>query len=233
MLSAFFYMDYWYVVLVIPAMILSLIVQLKMRSTYSKYSAVAARSGLTGAEMARRVLRDNGVTHVEVEPVSGELTDHYDPKTGVIRLSSSVYGSNSIAALGVAAHEAGHAVQHSQAYAPLKVRNSMVPAVNFASGISWWVFLIGLFADMPVLLYGGIILFSLATIFHLVTLPVELNASKRAIHALETTGALDETEIQGTRHVLSAAAMTYVAALVASLASLLRMIMIAGGRRRD
>lgn len=233
MLSAFFYMDYWYVVLVIPAMILSLVVQFKMRATYNKYSGVATRSGITGADMARQVLRDNGVTGVDVVPVSGELTDHYDPKARVIRLSSGVYGSNSIAALGVAAHEAGHAVQHSEAYAPLKIRNSMVPAVNFASSISWWVFIIGLFADMPVFLYGGIILFSLATLFHLITLPVELNASRRAVVALSNTGALNDQEIQGTRKVLSAAAMTYLAALIASVASLLRMVLIAQGRRRD
>ncbi|MBR5280399.1 MAG: zinc metallopeptidase, partial [Clostridia bacterium] len=174
MLSAFFYMDYWYVVLVIPAMILSLVVQFKMRSAYGKYSQIATKSGMTGADMARQVLRDNGVNDVDVVPVSGELTDHYDPKDRVIRLSSGVYGSNSIAALGVAAHEAGHAVQHSQAYAPLKIRNNMVPAVNFASSISWWVFIIGLFADMPAFLYGGIILFSMATLFHLITLPVGL-----------------------------------------------------------
>ena len=233
MLSAFFYIDYWYVVLVIPAMILSLVVQFKMRSTYAKYSNVAAKSGLTGAEMARRVLRDNGVMDVDVVPVSGELTDHYDPKARVIRLSTGVYGSNSIAALGVAAHEAGHAVQHSEAYAPLRVRNNMVPVVNFASTISWWVFIIGLFADMPLFLYGGIVLFSLATIFHLVTLLVELNASNRALAALSGTGALNDQEIQGTRKVLSAAAMTYLAALVASFASLLRMILIAQSRNRD
>ncbi len=233
MLSAFFYIDYWYVVLVLPAMILSLVVQFKMRSTYSKYSGVTAQSGLTGAEMARRVLRDNGVMDVDVVPVSGELTDHYDPKARVIRLSTGVYGSNSIAALGVAAHEAGHAVQHSEAYAPLRVRNNMVPVVNFASTISWWVFIIGLFADMPLFLYGGIVLFSLATIFHLVTLPVELNASNRALAALSGTGALNDQEIQGTRKVLSAAAMTYLAALVASFASLLRMILIAQSRNRD
>ena len=233
MLSAFFYIDYWYVVLVLPAMILSLVVQFKMRSTYSKYSGVTAQSGLTGAEMARRVLRDNGVMDVDVVPVSGELTDHYDPKARVIRLSTGVYGSNSIAALGVSAHEAGHAVQHSEAYAPLRVRNNMVPVVNFASTISWWVFIIGLFADMPLFLYGGIVLFSLATIFHLVTLPVELNASNRALAALSGTGALNDQEIQGTRKVLSAAAMTYLAALVASFASLLRMILIAQSRNRD
>jgi Zn-dependent membrane protease YugP len=166
-------------------------------------------------------------------PVSGELTDHYDPKARVIRLSSGVYGSNSIAALGVAAHEAGHAVQHSVAYAPLRIRNNMVPVVNFASSISWWVFIIGLFADMPAFLYGGIILFSLATLFHLITLPVELNASRRAVIALTNTGALNDQEIQGTRKVLSAAAMTYLAALIASAASLLRMVLIAQGRRRD
>ena len=233
MLSAFFYIDYWYVVLVVPAMILSLIVQFKMRSTYAKYSGVTARSGLTGAEMARRVLRDNGVTDVDVVPVSGELTDHYDPRARVIRLSTGVYGSNSIAALGVAAHEAGHAVQHSEAYAPLRIRNNMVPAVNLASSMSWWIFIIGLFADMPAFLYGGIILFSLATLFHLITLPVELNASRRAVVALTGTGALNEREIDGTRKVLSAAAMTYLAALVASIASLLRMVLIAQGRRRD
>ena len=233
MLSVFFYMDIWYVVLVIPAMILSLVVQLKMRSAYGKYSQIATKSGMTGADMARQVLRDNGVTDVEVEPVSGELTDHYDPRKRVIRLSSGVYGSNSIAALGVAAHEAGHAVQHNEAYAPLKIRNNLVPVVNFASSISWWVFIIGLFADMPAFLYGGIILFSMATLFHLITLPVELNASKRAVVALTRTGTLNEQEIQGTRKVLSAAAMTYLAALIASAASLLRMVLIAQGRRRD
>ena len=233
MLSAFIPVDEWYVVLVLPAMILSLVVQLIMRSSYGKYSRVATKSGMTGADMARQVLRDNGVSGVEVVPVSGELTDHYDPRARVIRLSSGVYGSNSIAALGVAAHEAGHAVQHNEAYAPLKIRNNMVPVVNFASGISWWVFIIGLFADMPVFLYGGIILFSMATLFHLITLPVELNASRRAVVALANTGALSDQEIQGTRKVLSAAAMTYLAALITSVASLLRMVLLAQGRRRD
>ena len=228
-----FFIDYWYIVLVVPVMIASLIIQGIMRSTYKKYSNVDAGAGITGAEMAQRVLREHGVTDVAVISTGGELTDHYDPRSKVIKLSSEVYGSRSVSALGVACHEAGHAVQHAQSYFPLVARNAFVPVVNFCSGISWIVLIVGLFMQYDLMINLGIILFATSAVFQFITLPVEFNASRRAVASLKNSGMLSDSEIAGTKKVLTAAAMTYVAALATTLASLLRLILITRGNRRN
>lgn len=228
-----FYIDYWYVVIVIPVLIASMIIQAVMKSTYKKYSGVNVRAGCTGADMAGRVLRENGIFDVRIERVAGELSDHYDPKSRVIRLSDAVYSGRSVSALGVACHEAGHAVQHARSYAPLAIRNSLVPAVNFCSGISWLVLIVGLVLQYGFLIQLGIILFASSAVFQLITLPVEFNASARAVSALKSSGSLGDDEIKGAKKVLTAAAMTYVAALAMSVASLIRIILIAKGNRRD
>lgn len=228
----YFFIDYWYIVLVLPVMIASLIIQMIMRSTYKKYSNVYVGTGITGAEMARKVLHENGIYDVSVSVVSGELSDHYDPRSRVIKLSKAVHDGRSVSALGVACHEAGHALQHSEQYFPLVARNTIVPVVNICSGISWFVLLIGLFMQSDLMINLGIILFASAAVFQFITLPVELNASKRAVKALRNSNYLSDEEIQGTKKVLTAAAMTYVAALAATLASLLRLILITKGNRR-
>lgn len=228
-----FFIDYWYIVLVVPVMIASLIIQGIMRSTYKKYSNVYAGAGITGAEMAQRVLREHGVTDVAVISTGGELTDHYDPRSKVIKLSSEVYASRSVSALGVACHEAGHAVQHAQSYFPLVARNAFVPVVNFCSGISWIVLIVGLFMQYDLMINLGIILFATSAVFQFITLPVEFNASRRAVASLKNSGMLSDSEIAGTKKVLTAAAMTYVAALATTLASLLRLILITRGNRRN
>ena len=222
--------DVYYLVFILPALIISILAQFKVKSTFSKYSKV--ESGMTGAESARRVLASHGVTNVSIEPVSGNLTDHFDPRSNVIRLSESVYNASSVAAVGVAAHEAGHAVQFAENYAPIVIRNKLVPLVNFGSSISWVVLMLGIFLSLDPLLWVGIGLFALTTLFHLVTLPVELNASRRAIETIEGQYMLGDDEAKGAKKVLSAAAMTYVAALLVSLAQLLRFIMIFGRSRR-
>ena len=227
----YFYVDYWYIVLVIPAVILSLIASWNVNATFKKYSKVASRSGLTGAESARRVLAANGVYNVTIEHVSGNLTDHFDPKTNTIRLSDAVYGSNTVAAVGVAAHEAGHAVQHALGYAPMKVRAAIIPVTNIGANISWPLVLIGLLLGSYSLAMLGVIAFGFSTLFQLVTLPVEFNASHRAVAALESTFS-SEDEISGAKKVLFAAAMTYVAALAVSLANLLRLFFIVSGNSR-
>lgn len=228
-----FFIDYWYIVLVLPVMVASLIIQAVMKSTYKKYSAVYASAGITGAEMAQRVLREQGVTDVLVSETGGELSDHYDPKNKVVMLSSAVYNGRSVSALGVACHEAGHAVQHANSYFPLVARNAIVPVVNVCSGISWVVLLVGIFMQSDLMINLGIIFFASAAVFQFITLPVEFNASSRAIAALRSSGRLTEEEITGTKKVLTAAAMTYVAALATTLASLLRLILITRGNRRD
>ena len=183
--------------------------------------------------MAQRVLREHGVTDVAVISTGGELTDHYDPRSKVIKLSSEVYGSRSVSALGVACHEAGHAVQHAQSYFPLVARNAFVPVVNFCSGISWIVLIVGLFMQYDLMINLGIILFATSAVFQFITLPVEFNASRRAVASLKNSGMLSDSEIAGTKKVLTAAAMTYVAALATTLASLLRLILITRGNRRN
>ncbi len=227
----FLYMDYWYLVLVLPAVLVSLWAQIKVKSTFSKYSNKTVGNRMTGADVSRYIQRVNGI-HTDVEAVAGELSDHFDPRGNVIRLSQPVYGRSTVAAIGVAAHETGHALQHAEGYAPVKIRTKMVPVTNFASGISPILILVGIVTSMEPLAYAGIALFSVATLFQLVTLPVEFNASNRAVAALETSGQFTEEELKGVKKVLTAAALTYVAALLVSLMSLLRLILLVGGNNR-
>lgn len=230
----YFPFDSYYFILVIPAILLSMWAQSKVQSTFSRYQRVHAASGLTGCDVARRILDENGLYDVRVERIAGSLTDHYDPGARVVRLSESVWGSGSVAALGVAAHETGHAVQHAQHYAPLTVRNAVIPITNFGAKLSMPLLMIGLLLGYPSLVSLGILAFSLVTFFQLITLPVEYNASSRAMRTLVDGHILrDEQEIDGTRRVLSAAALTYVAALILSAAQLLRLILLFGRRRRD
>ncbi|BBF43026.1 probable metal-dependent peptidase [Lachnospiraceae bacterium KM106-2] len=227
-----FYFDPTYILIIIGAVI-SLIASAKVKSTYAKYSTVRSMSGYTGASVADAILRRSGIYDVRIEHISGNLTDHYDPRSKVLRLSDSVYNSNSVAAIGVAAHECGHAIQHAKGYAPLTIRSAIVPVVNFGSSISWFLILAGLFiTNGSGLITLGIILFSTAVIFQLVTLPVEFNASRRAL-AILGDGLIVNTEVKDARKVLSAAALTYVAGAIASILQLLRLIILFGGRNRD
>ncbi len=231
MLGYYYGFDYYYLVLVLPAVLISLYAQVKVKSSFSKYSKVFSR--FTGAEAAERLLQSKGIYNVRIERVSGNLTDHFDPRTNVIRLSDGVYSSNSVAAIGVACHEAGHAVQYAENYAPIKIRNFIVPLTQFGSYLSWPLLFIGLIFNYSYLVDIGIILFGLVVLFQLITLPVEFNASSRALRALTDTGIVyDEEEKKGAKKVLSAAALTYVAALLVSLAQMLRLILLTQGRRR-
>ena len=227
----FFYMDYWYLILVVPALLLSLWAQVKVKSTFAKYSTLAVRCGMTGCAASQLIQRSGGI-HVAVRPVAGSLTDHYDPRDNTYSLSADVYGRATVAAVGVAAHETGHALQHAEAYAPVKWRTGLVPVTNFATGLSPIMVILGIVTAMDMLAYIGIALFSFSVLFHLVTLPVELNASSRAVAALEVCGQFSEEEIKGVRRVLNAAALTYVAATLVSLMSLLRLILLVNGRGR-
>ena len=229
----FFFYDYYYLVLVVPAMLLALWAQHKVNSTYDKYARVRSSRGITAAQVARSILNDNGLGDIPVEQVAGNLTDHYDPRARVVRLSDSVYGSSSIAAIGVAAHEVGHACQHASHYAPLTLRNAIIPVTNIGSKLSIPLILIGLLLGSDTLAVFGVLLFSLVAVFQLITLPVEFNASSRALRTLGDRDILAGEELTGARKVLSAAAMTYVAALAVSLAQLLRLVLIVGGRRRN
>ncbi len=228
----FWGIDYYYFILVIPALLISIWAQFKVKNTFHKYSQVFASKGLTGAEAAEEVLRINGVSNVRVERVGGNLTDHYDPRANVIRLSDGVYGSSSVAAIGVAAHEAGHAAQYASHYLPIRIRTAIIPITNFGAALSTPLLLAGLLMGYSWLVTLGILLFSAVTVFQLVTLPVELNASSRAIQALRQGGVLNETELPLARKTLTAAAMTYLAALLTSLAQLLRLLLLFGNRRR-
>ena len=220
-------------ILVMIGVVICLLASAKMNSTFSKYSRVRSHSGMTGKEAAEALLHREGIYDVRVEYVAGNLTDHYDPRTKTVSLSEDIYGQTSLAAVGVAAHECGHAIQHAIGYAPLEFRSAIVPVANFGSTLSWPLFLIGLFSGIRPLVTAGIVLFSLAVLFQLVTLPVEINASSRALKMLQSTGILGTDETRGARKVLTAAAMTYVAALAASILQLLRLLILAGGRRRD
>lgn len=222
-------------ILVVIGLAICLLASAKMRSTFNRYSRVRNHSGITGRDAAEQILRRAGIYDVRVEHIGGNLTDHYDPRSKVLRLSDATYGSTSVAALGVAAHECGHAIQHDTGYIPLQVRSALVPAVNFGSSIAWILIAIGLiFNSRSSLLFLnlGILAFSLAVIFQLVTLPVEFNASSRAIHILGGSGMLYEDEVNATKKVLFAAALTYVAGAISSILQLLRIIMIANNRRR-
>lgn len=210
----------------IPAMIIAAWAQYKVSSTFEKYSKVRSINGYTGAQIARMLLDDNGLFDVPVEMIGGKLTDNYDPSKRVMKLSQDVYNSTSVASIGVAAHETGHAVQHKLHYAPLEIRNAIVPAVNFSSNASWFIIIIGFLFRSGYLINIGIILFSAVVVFQIITLPVEFNASNRAIKMLKTRGILYENEITGAKSVLNAAALTYVAAAITSIAQLLRLIAI-------
>lgn len=229
--------DWTYIVLVLPCIILSMWASSNVNSTFKKYSSQYSYRRITGADAAQRVLAANGVRGVRIERVAGNLTDHYDPRTNVIRLSGSVYSSTSTAAIGVACHEAGHAVQYAQNYAPIKLRAAIIPLTNFGSKIAMPLILMGIVFTFlgefsTVLVYLGIAAFGLSLVFQLVTLPVEFNASNRAMRAIESTGILSEEEQRGARKTLKAAALTYVAATAVALAQLVRLIAIFGNRRR-
>ena len=227
-----FYFD-WTYLLAILGLALTLIASARVKGTYAQYNKVRSMSGLSGAEAARRILDSQGLGNIAIEHVEGDLTDHYDPRTKTLRLSSSTYGSESIAAVCVAAHECGHAVQDKVSYRPLVLRSSLVPAAQIGSNLSWPIFIAGLIFSLRPLMGIGIILFSLAVLFQLITLPVEFDASSRALKILGTERVLTEEELRGGRKVLNAAAMTYVAALAASALQLLRLIILARGRNRD
>jgi Zn-dependent membrane protease YugP len=205
----------------------------KVKTTYAKYGKVRSHSKMTAMDAARRILDNAGLGHIRIERVAGDLTDHYSPKEQVLRLSDTTIHSESIAAIGVAAHECGHAIQHANSYAPLTIRNTIVPVVNLGSRLSWPMILIGLLLGITGFLDAGIVLFSFSLIFQLITLPVEFNASSRALQILDDTNMLYDDELRGAKKVLSAAAMTYVAAAIATLLSLLRLIILFGGRRRN
>jgi Zn-dependent membrane protease YugP len=233
----YFYFDWTYMVLVLPCIILSLWASSNVKSTFNRYSKQYSSRRITGAEAANRVLSANGVTGVRIERVSGNLTDHYDPKTNVIRLSDSVYDSTSTAAIGVACHEAGHAVQYAKSYGPIRLRAAVIPVTNFGSRIAMPLILLGvlLSAFMEAsytLVYLGIACFGLSLVFQLITLPVEFNASRRAMQAIERVNILTDEEQKGARKTLTAAALTYVAATAVALSQLLRLLVIFGGRRR-
>lgn len=242
------YFDYYYLILIVPTIIFALIAQGMVKSTFKRYSAVFSARGLTGWQVAQIILHSAGIYDVQIQPIAGNLTDNYNPTNKTLNLSESVYNSTSIAAYGVAAHECGHAIQHATGYGPLSLRNAIIPMTNIGSKLSMPLILIGLAISYFtyeqgivggssvgfIICYIGIILYSLAVIFQVITVPVEFNASNRALAILSQQGLLEQGEISGARKVLSAAAMTYVAAMAQSLASLLRLILIVkgGGRRR-
>ncbi len=227
----FLYYDYYYLVLVIPALIISLIAQVRVKTTFSKQSKKLSTRGITGAQAAMNVLSHYGITDVRVEYVAGNLTDHYDPRSKVIRLSEGVYSSTSIAAIGVACHEAGHAAQHASNYMPIKVRNAILPVCNIGSALGLPLAIFGYILGFEPLVSIGLLLYAFIAIFQFVTLPVEFNASRRAMQVIDETGILYEDEQSGARKVLTAAAMTYVTALLVSLANLLRFVLRFRGRR--
>ena len=233
-----FYFDWTYVVLVLPAVILAMWASANVNGTFKKYSTQYSRRGITAAQAARRVLDANGLQHVQIQHVGGNLTDHFGPKANVIRLSDSVYSSTSTAAIGVACHEAGHAVQHAVHYAPIKLRNAIVPITNIGSRLSMPLILLGLILsaaspDLYWLIYAGIACFGLSAVFQLVTLPTEFNASRRALQAIASGNLLYDDEMDGARKTLRAAALTYVAALAVAVSQLLRLVIIFGGRHRN
>ena len=233
MYLGYYGIDMYYIVLVVPCIILAFWAQASVKSTFSRYERVLSRRGLTGAMAAEAVLRQNGVTGVRVEWVAGKLTDHFDPRTNTIRLSNAVYSSTSVASIGVAAHEAGHAVQYAVGYIPIRLRAAIIPATQLGSMAAFPLILLGLFMNSGWLIDVGILAFALSTVFQLVTLPVEINASRRALAAIEQGGLLAPDEYPMAKKTLTAAAMTYVAALAVSLAQLLRLLLIFGGRNRN
>ena len=231
----YYYWDPTYILVVIGAVI-CMIASARVKGTFNKYSQLRSMSGMNGAQVAQRVLQAAGIYDVQVRHVSGSLTDHYDPRTKTVNLSDPVYNATSVAALGVAAHECGHAIQHVKSYAPLSIRSALVPIANFGSMLAWPVILIGLLFNTRssgLIIDIGILLFSAAVLFQLVTLPVEFDASRRALVMLRTQGILADDELKYTRRVLKSAALTYVASAAAAILQLLRIILITNGRRRD
>ena len=231
----YYYWDPTYILVVIGAVI-CMIASARVKGTFNKYSQIRSMSGMNGAQVAQRVLQAAGIYDVQVRHVSGSLTDHYDPRTKTVNLSDPVYNATSVAALGVAAHECGHAIQHAKSYAPLSIRSALVPIANFGSMLAWPVILIGLLFNTRssgLIIDIGIILFSAAVLFQLVTLPVEFDASRRALVMLRTQGILADDELKYTRRVLKSAALTYVASAAAAILQLLRIMLITNGRRRD
>ncbi len=232
------FFDPTYIYLVLPTVILAIWASARVKSTFKKYDRQFSASHITGAQAAQRVLYANGLTNVRIERISGNLTDNYDPRDNVIRLSQPVYDSTSTAAIGVACHEAGHALQYAEDYAPIKLRAAIIPATNIGSKLAMPLIIIGLIMsyyakDLVMVAYAGIILFTVCVAFQIITLPVEFNASHRALLAIEGQGMLTEEELQGSRRVLHAAALTYVAALAVSLAQLLRFLLLVNGSRRN
>ncbi len=230
----FYGIDMTYIILVMPALLFAMLAQARVSSTFNRYRAVNSRRGYTGADAARKILDMNGLYNVPIERVGGNLTDHFDPRTNVVRLSDSTYGSTSVAAIGVAAHEVGHAIQHAKGYMPIKIRNAIVPVVQIASYAAWPIAILGILLSFSGLATFGVLLFIAVVAFQLITLPVEFNASRRALRTLETNAMLDSDELAAAKRVLGAAAMTYVAAAAVAIANLLRLLAITGvGRRRD
>ena len=224
----------WTYFLLIPAIIATLWAQSSVQSTYKKYSSIRSKKEYTGAQIARKILDDNGLTYVGIEIAPGKgLSDHFDPRSNVIRLSQGVYHSTSLAAIGIAAHEVGHAIQHSEEYVPIKIRNAIIPVTNFGSKAAMPLLILGLIFSIPQIAFLGVLAYGLAVTFQMITLPVEFNASKRAISILNEQNYLDQEELKGSKKVLSAAAMTYLAAAFVSLMQLIRILLIARSSRRD
>ncbi len=226
------YFDYYYLILVVPALLLSLYAQVKVKSTFAKYSKINTQRGITGKEAAKLLMRTNGISDVGIQQVAGSLTDHYDPASKMLKLSEPVYDKTSISAVGVAAHETGHAIQDKERYAPLVLRSTLVPLANIGSSAGPYLAMAGIIFSMDILLTIGIILFSVAVLFYIVTLPVEIDASHRALKVLESNAVLSQEELRGARKVLTAAALTYIASALTAVASLLRLILIARNRRK-
>ena len=224
--------DYYYLILVVPTLILSMGAQILVKSTFSKYSQIKCSRNITGREAAALIMQTNGIRDVGIEGVRGSLTDHYDPGAKKLRLSEPVYDRPSIAAVGVAAHEAGHAIQHAKSYGPLALRSGLVPIANLGSSLGPWLAIAGIFFSFPLLINIGIVLFGGAVVFYLITLPVEFNASARALQILKRENILNANELQGVRKVLTAAALTYVASALTALMSFLRLILLSRSRRR-
>ena len=227
-----FHLDYYYMILVVPTIILSLWAQIKVKSTFAKYSKIQCSKRISGQDSAALLLKASSILDVKIESVGGSLTDHYDPSSKVLRLSRPVFGENSIAAVGVAAHETGHAIQHALSWGPLVLRSTLVPVANIGSMFGPWLAMAGLFFSMPMLVNIGILLFGGAVLFYVITLPVEFDASARAVAILRENNVLTSDELQGVKKVLSAAAMTYVASALTELMSLLRLVLLSRNRRR-
>ncbi len=223
----------WTILLIIIGAVICGLASMYMKSVTNRYMRVRSASGVTGREAAQQILNAAGLYDVQIQPISGNLTDHYDPRTKTVSLAQESYNSTSITGIGVAAHEVGHAIQHAEGYTLLKIRSSLVPVVNIGAQFSWPVFVFGLLFQMQILMQVGIILFSFAVLFQLVTLPVEINASRRALQMLQRTGLIQEEEYSGARKVLTAAALTYVAALMSTILQLLRLLILSRGNRRN